>query len=119
MTTLPASAAAPALPVPAPLPRIIQGGMGIAVSDWQLARTVSQHGGLGVVSGTGIDTVLLRRLQDGDPGGHLRRVLATFPNPLLVQACLGRFFRPGAGRPANPMPACRCRRLAATATPGR
>ncbi|WP_235692427.1 nitronate monooxygenase [Deinococcus aquaedulcis] len=102
MTTLSAPAAASALPVSVPLPRIIQGGMGIAVSDWQLARTVSQQGGLGVVSGTGIDTVLLRRLQDGDPGGHLRRVLATFPNPVLVQACLQRFFRPGGRAPGEP-----------------
>ncbi|PTA69158.1 2-nitropropane dioxygenase [Deinococcus arcticus] len=76
--------------------------MGIAVSDWQLARTVSQHGGLGVVSGTGIDTVLLRRLQDGDPGGHLRRVLATFPQASLVQACLQRFFRSGGRAPGEP-----------------
>ena len=32
---------------------IIQGGMGVAVSSWQLARAVSQAGQLGVVSGTG------------------------------------------------------------------
>jgi len=51
-------------------PRIIQGGMGVAVSSWRLARAVSLQGQLGVVSGTAIDTVIARRLQMGDPGGH-------------------------------------------------
>ena len=91
------------------LPRVIQGGMGIAVSDWRLARTVCLNGGLGVVSGTGIDTVLLRRLQDGDPGGAVRRALAAFPNPALAQACLERYFRPEGRAPGEayarlPMP---------------
>lgn len=83
------------------LPRVIQGGMGIAVSDWRLARTVCLNGGLGVVSGTGIDTVLLRRLQDGDPGGEVRRALASFPDPALVQACLERYFRPEGRAPGE------------------
>ena len=63
----------------APLPRIIQGGMGVAVSSWRLARAVSMRGQLGVVSGTGIDTVIARRLQMGDPGGHLRAAFDAFP----------------------------------------
>ncbi|MCX5764611.1 MAG: nitronate monooxygenase, partial [Gemmatimonadetes bacterium] len=61
------------------LPRIIQGGMGIAVSNWRLANAVSSRGQLGVVSGTAIDTVFVRRLQDGDIGGHMRRAMARFP----------------------------------------
>ena len=40
--------------------------MGIGVSNWTLARAVSRQGQLGVVSGTAIDTVLVRRLQDGE-----------------------------------------------------
>ena len=32
-------------------PIIIQGGMGVAVSGWRLARAVAQTGQLGVVSG--------------------------------------------------------------------
>ena len=60
-------------------PIIIQGGMGAAVSAWQLARAVSLAGQLGVVSGTAMDVVLARRLQLGDPGGHMRRALAEFP----------------------------------------
>lgn len=77
-----------------PLPPIIQGGMGIAVSNWRLARAVSTLGQLGVVSGTVIDTVLVRRLQDGDPGGHMRRALEHFPIPGVSASVLERFFRP-------------------------
>ena len=76
------------------LPSIIQGGMGVGVSNWMLARAVASRGQLGVVSGTGLDTVFVRRLQDGDPGGHLRRALAAFPVPGVAEAALERFFRP-------------------------
>ena len=67
-----------------PKPVIIQGGMGAAVSDWRLAKTVSLAGQLGVVSGTALDVILTRRLQMGDPGGHIRRALAAFPLPALL-----------------------------------
>jgi NAD(P)H-dependent flavin oxidoreductase YrpB (nitropropane dioxygenase family) len=40
------------------LPEIIQGGMGIRVSGWKLASSVARLGGLGVVSGTGIEIIL-------------------------------------------------------------
>ena len=46
------------------IPPIIQGGMGVGISDWRLARAVSLRGQLGVVSGTALDTVMVRRLQD-------------------------------------------------------
>ncbi|HEY6553858.1 MAG TPA: nitronate monooxygenase, partial [Vicinamibacteria bacterium] len=46
-------------------PQIIQGGMGVAVSSFGLARAVSREGQLGVVSGTALDVVLARRLQSG------------------------------------------------------
>jgi NAD(P)H-dependent flavin oxidoreductase YrpB (nitropropane dioxygenase family) len=75
-------------------PVIIQGGMGVAVSSWRLASAVSQTGQLGVVSGTALDIVLARRLQDGDPGGHLRRALAAFPRPDVAEWVLARYFRP-------------------------
>ena len=48
------------------LPQVIQGGMGVAVSSWRLASAVARGGQLGVVSGTALDLVLARRLQDGD-----------------------------------------------------
>ena len=77
------------------LPRIIQGGMGVAVSSWHLARTVSRTGELGVVSGTGLDIVVARRLQDGDPGGHIRRALAAFPVPSIADEVLEHYFIDG------------------------
>ena len=78
-------------------PVIIQGGMGVAVSNWVLAREVSKAGELGVVSGTSLNTVLVRRLQDGDPGGHMRRALEQFPVPEIAEEILNQYFLP-AGR---------------------
>lgn len=75
-------------------PMIIQGGMGVAVSHWPLARTVAQRGGLGVVSGTALATVLVRRLQSGDPGGHIRRALAAFPVPQVSEVIMRTWYRP-------------------------
>jgi NAD(P)H-dependent flavin oxidoreductase YrpB (nitropropane dioxygenase family) len=74
-------------------PVIIQGGMGVGVSSWHLARAVSQTGSLGVVSGTALDTVLARRLQDGDPDGSVRRAMGRFPNQEVVRRVLARYFR--------------------------
>ncbi len=76
-------------------PIIIQGGMGVAVSGWRLARAVSQTGQLGVVSGTALDLVLARRLQLGDPDGHLRRAMAEFPLPGVAARVLDRYFIEG------------------------
>lgn len=78
-----------------PLPTIIQGGMGAGVSDWRLARAVAREGQLGVVSGTALDTVLARRLQHGDPEGHLRRALAAFPWPQMAEAFRDAYLIPG------------------------
>ncbi len=76
-------------------PRIIQGGMGVAVSSWRLARAVSLRGQLGVVSGTAIDTVIARRLQMGDPGGHLRQAFDAFPVRELATRVWDRYFVQG------------------------
>jgi NAD(P)H-dependent flavin oxidoreductase YrpB (nitropropane dioxygenase family) len=84
----------------ATLPPIIQGGMGVAISDWRLARAVARGGQLGVVSGTGIDTVLARRLQDGDGDGQMRRAMARFPIPGVAEQALRRYFLPD-GRPPH------------------
>ncbi len=78
----------------AALPCIIQGGMGIAISNWRLARVVSSAGQLGVISGTGLDTILVRRLQDGDIGGAVRRALEHFPFPGVAADILRRYFNP-------------------------
>lgn len=79
-------------------PPIIQGGMGIGVSNWTLARAVSMSGQLGVVSGTAIDTVFVRRLQDGDVGGHVRAAIEHFPIPAVGESAINRYFLPN-GRP--------------------
>jgi len=83
-----------------PEPRIIQGGMGVAVSGWRLAREVSRLGQLGVVSGTALAVVLSRRLQLGDPGGELRRALGHFPFPAMAERVLATYLIPG-GKPAD------------------
>ena len=51
-------------------PTVIQGGMGVAVSGWRLAREVSLAGHLGVVSGTAMDAVLARRRRRPGGGGR-------------------------------------------------
>jgi len=73
--------------------RVIQGGMGVAVSGWRLASAVSRMGQLGVVSGTALALILARGLQDGDPGGHRRRGLAAFPDQAVAERILERYFR--------------------------
>ena len=73
------------------LRQIIQGGMGVAISNWRLAQTVSAAGQLGVVSGTGIALVMVARLMDGDPGGHVHRALARFPDQQAVRRVLDRY----------------------------
>ncbi|PID55302.1 MAG: 2-nitropropane dioxygenase [Micrococcales bacterium] len=83
-------------------PTIIQGGMGVGVSSWQLAREVSLAGELGVVSGTALDAVLARKLQDGDPGGHVRRALEHFPSPAMVDRVMKKYYCAGGLSPGTP-----------------
>ena len=68
--------------------------MGVAVSGWRLANAVARTGQLGVVSGSLLDTVFVRRLQDGDPGGHMRRAVAAFPIPEVGEQVMRRHFNP-------------------------
>ena len=82
----------------ATLPLLIQGGMGVAVSNHRLARAVAVTGHLGVVSGTAIDLVLVRRLQDGDPDGEMRDAMAQFPVPAIAEQVLQRYFLPDGRR---------------------
>ena len=77
------------------LPLIIQGGMGVAVSNWCLARAVSGLGQLGVVSGTALDQVFVRRLEDGDVGGHMRRAVNAFPFPAMAKRVWDKYFIAG------------------------
>lgn len=93
--------------MPATTTSIIQGGMGVGVSSWQLARAVARAGQLGVVSGVALDATVARRLQDGDPDGHVRRALAAFPDEAMAARVLDRYFLAGGrepGRPYRPTP---------------
>lgn len=83
-------------------PVIIQGGMGVGISDWRLAQAVCLCGQLGVVSGTALDVILVRRLQDGDPGGHMRRALAAFPFRAMATRIIDRYYIPGGKAPGRP-----------------
>ncbi len=83
-------------------PTIIQGGMGAGVSNWRLAQAVSRLGHLGVVSGTALDQIFARRLQDGDPGGHMRRGLDHFPFPEMAERIWETYFIPGGKPPGGP-----------------
>ena len=83
-------------------PRIIQGGMGVAVSSWKLARTVSMSGQLGVVSGTGLDAVFARRLQLGDPDGDLRKAVDAFPLKEMAERVWDRYYVAGGKKESKP-----------------
>jgi nitronate monooxygenase len=85
--------------------RLIQGGMGVYVSNWRLARAVATERvgeTAGTVSGTALDVVYVRLLQLGDPGGHIRRALAAFDQQFGVaigrQIC-ERYFVEGGKSP--------------------
>jgi NAD(P)H-dependent flavin oxidoreductase YrpB (nitropropane dioxygenase family) len=89
------------------LPAIIQGGMGVNVSGWRLARAVASTGNLGVVSGVALDAVLARRLQLGDPDGTVRHALAQLPLVGVADRILRRYFVAGGlppGTPFRPIP---------------
>ncbi|WP_374689646.1 nitronate monooxygenase [Promineifilum sp.] len=74
--------------------KLIQGGMGVYVSNWRLAKAVAmQRPGetAGTVSGTALDVVYVRLLQLGDPGGHARRALQALDDTFDV--AIGRDIR--------------------------
>ncbi len=84
------------------LPVIIQGGMGVAISNWHLARSVSRMGQLGVVSGTGVSIIMASRLAHGDLDGRTRHALSHFPFQDQVQEILERYYVPGGKAPGVP-----------------
>jgi len=75
--------------------RIITGGMGAGVSNWELARAVGESGQIGVVSGTAMDVILTRRLQQGDKDGNMRRALAAFPVKAIADRIIAEFYIEG------------------------
>jgi nitronate monooxygenase len=86
-------------------PIIIQGGMGVAVSSWRLARTVAQLGQLGVVSGALLAVVFARRLQAGDADGQMRHALHHFPLRGVAERVLDEYFVEGGKAPNEPFAA--------------
>ncbi len=88
--------------------RLIQGGMGVYVSNWRLAKAVAQEVPgvtVGTVSGTGLDIVYARLLQLGDPGGHIRRALSALDARFgtdLGKRVVDRYFIPGGKEPSQP-----------------
>ncbi|HVA52775.1 MAG TPA: nitronate monooxygenase [Acidimicrobiales bacterium] len=88
------------------VPWLIQGGMGIAISGWPLARAVASAGQLGVVSGTAIDNVFVRRLQEFGVDAELRSVLDQFPLQSVVDEVLRDFAssKRGASEPFRTLP---------------
>lgn len=58
---------------------VIQGGMGIGVSGWKLARAVARAGQIGVVSGAALEAVFARRIQLGTDLDAIKRALGRFP----------------------------------------
>jgi NAD(P)H-dependent flavin oxidoreductase YrpB (nitropropane dioxygenase family) len=86
-------------------PEIIQGGMGVGVSSWTLAKAVAKKGQLGVVSSTALDATLVRHLWAGDQGGHLRRAMAAFPDQKFAGEILSKYFQPEGRAPEQPFPA--------------
>ncbi len=78
------------------LPIIIQGGMGVYISNFHLAKTCAQHPSvLGTLSGIAIERVVPHILQIGDPGGHYRRALEHFPFPEVAKRIISKYFVEG------------------------
>lgn len=105
--TLSAPSPRPSESVPGGDPVLITGGMGVRISWWKLARIVSMMQGLGVVSGTALEVVHARSLQDGDPEGHLRRAYAELArrHPALAKPLarlVEKYFIEGGRRPDAP-----------------
>lgn len=89
-------------------PQLIQGGMGVGVSDWKLARAVAIAGRelnkpvLGVISGTGLPIVMVNRIQAGE-GEDTLRILQEL-NPEIAGEIVSRYVGPENVRRLAPKP---------------
>lgn len=72
-------------------PRIIQGGMGVGVSNWRLARAISQAGHMGTVSLVAAPHLAARRLQLGDT--DMLRAIEAFPVPEAADRIREKYWR--------------------------
>ena len=73
------------------IPRIIQGGMGVGISSWRLARTVSMEGELGVISGTAVALTLARKIMERVDEDDVNRALDAFPFPKMVERIRAKY----------------------------
>ena len=86
--------------------KLIQGGMGVYVSNWRLARAVAVERPdetAGTVSGTALDVVYVRLLQLGDPGDHILRAFEAFDRLFAVdigRRVYDRYFIEGGKDPS-------------------
>jgi nitronate monooxygenase len=71
---------------------IIQGGMGVGVSGWRLAKASAKAGAIGTVSGTAVANLLAVALQKGDEGKHFHRALKHFPFQEIVKIVLDEYY---------------------------
>lgn len=76
----------------------------MGVSNWRLAQAVSKLGQLGVVSGTALDQVFVRRLADGDKDGNMRKGIEAFPFPEIARRIWQEYFVPGGKPEGSPYP---------------
>ncbi len=89
-------------------PELIQGGMGVAISHWELARAVALGGEkldrlvLGVVSGIGLPMTLALGLQKGDRDA--KRALEAFPVPRIAEEILGQYWLSTTGSGKSKLP---------------
>ncbi len=73
--------------------RLIQAGMGVGVSNWEMASICARiTGNIGTISGVAAEFIVTRTLQDGDPGGHMRRALNAFPYRHIAKWVRHDFF---------------------------
>lgn len=74
------------------LPKIRQGGMGVRISGYRLAKTVALLNQVGTLSGVALETIMARLLQLGDPGGDIRRALKNFPIPEVANRIIQTYL---------------------------
>ena len=88
--------------------RLILAGMGVGVSSWSLANEAARYRWvMPTVSGILAEHVVTRTLQRGDPGGHFRRALCTFPFPEIGRWIIEDYYVEGgipAGKKFKPHP---------------
>ncbi len=90
--------------------KIILGGMGVYISSPFLVNAFSKAceklgiNGLGTVSGTAAERIMVLILQRGDPGGHYRRALAHFPFADVAERVVSEYYdATGCGKKTAPV----------------